>query len=186
MAQLAIRHRYFFCLRPCTQDANRIHAFADSLRGPWKLQSASRLHVTAAITEDWPVPVPALVAALLRAGDAVQAQPFELVLDQLSASPTHLVLRPARAIPELKELGATIRAAMAQEGVPLREGWRFNPHMTLGFGRGRQFVRPVQPVSWSVNEFILVHSAVGATNHEVLGRWTLEPQQEAQLSLFAA
>jgi len=37
-----------------------------------------------------------------------------------------------------------------------------------------------------VTEFVLVHSLYGLTRHEVLGRWPLRPQPDAQLSLFAA
>lgn len=186
MALRSIQHRYFFGLLPGAQEAHRIHAFAEELPGPWELLTASRLHVTVAITEDLPVPMPALVAALLRAGEAVRAEPFEIVLDRLSASPRSIALRPARVIPELKELHAAVREAMTAEGVPLRKDWRFSPHMTLGYGEARPFVKPVQPFGWKVGELLLIHGLAGANRHEVLGRWTLEPAPEKQLSLFAA
>ena len=181
-----IQHRYFFAFRPSTQDANQIHAFAEDLHGPWALLAPARFHVTVAITDDLPVPMPALIAALLRAGEAIRAEPFEIVLDRLSASPRSLALRPARSIPELKALHVAVREAMAAEGVPLRKDWRFSPHLTLGYGQAHPSVRPVQPFGWKVSELVLIHSVAGAHLHKMLGRWTLEPAPEKQLSLFAA
>jgi 2'-5' RNA ligase len=33
--------------------------------------------------------------------------------------------------------------------------------------------QPVEPIRWVVREFVLVHSLLGQTRHEVLGRWAL-------------
>jgi 2'-5' RNA ligase len=139
-----------------------------------------------AITADFAVPQPVLVDAMLRAGASVRAGPFDLVLDRLSASPDSIALRPARVVPDLRALGTAIVRAMTGEGIALRPGWRFNPHMTLCYRKGRPFARAVQNAGWPVTEFVLVHSLVGATRHEIPGRWPLEPLPEAQLSLFAA
>jgi len=184
-----IKHHYFFGAFPPILEGNRIHAFAQGLHGQWNLVEVPRLHMTIAITEHVPVPMPAIAAALLRAGEAVRAEPFEIVLDQLSANPgpESVVLRPARVIPAAKELHAAVREAMIAEGVPLRTNFRFSPHVTLGYGKnGPSFTRPVQPFGWKVSELVLIHSVAGAHLHKMLGRWTLEPAPEKQLSLFAA
>jgi 2'-5' RNA ligase len=186
MTTRPIRHRYFFAIRPDGRTARRTHAFAESALGPEGLLRADRLHVTLAITGDFEIPQPALAEALLHAGSAVRARPFDLVLDRRSTSPRTIALRPAHVVPELRALGAAIFRAMAREGIALREGWSFSPHMTLAYRPGRPSQEAAQEIGWPVTEFALVHSLVGATRHETLGRWPLEPMPEAQLSLFAA
>lgn len=181
-----VSHRYFFAIRPDDRTAHRTHGFAESTLGPVGLMSPDRLHVTLAISGDFDVPQPTLVEALLRAGATVRARPFDLMLDRLSTSPRSIALRPARVMPDLSALNAAIVGAMTREGIALREGWRFSPHMTLGYRPRRPSVQPVQEIGWPVTEFALVHSLVGLTRHELLGRWPLKPLPEAQLSLFAA
>ena len=56
-------HRYFFALMPDTITAHRIHAFAEGTLGRRNLHPAERLHVTLAITRDFPAPQPALNSA---------------------------------------------------------------------------------------------------------------------------
>lgn len=186
MSTRAVSHRYFFALKPEIRIANQTRAFAESALGTEGLLRPDRLHVTLAITGDFDVPQPAVVAALLRGGAAVRARPFDLVLDRLSASPRTTALRPARVLPDIRALHAAIAGAMIREGVALREGWRFSPHMTLAYRHGPPSVRPVQAIGWRVTEFVLVHSLYGLTRHDILGRWPLEPLPDAQLPLFAA
>jgi 2'-5' RNA ligase len=45
--------------------------------------------------------------------------------------------------------------------------------MTLLYGRGATVHQAIEPVAWTVRELVLVHSFLGETRHEVLGRWPL-------------
>lgn len=50
---------------------------------------------------------------------------------------------------------------------------KFNPHITLLYDKQSIPEEPVEPVSWTVDEIVLVFSEVGATKYECLERWKL-------------
>ena len=181
-----VRHQYFFAVVPAPVIARQIHSWAERTIGSQGLQEADRLHVTLAITDHFPSPLPELAAALSHAGSEVRADPFDLTLDRRSSSARSVALRPARAIKPLTALHGAIARAMRREGVGLRPGWRFNPHMTLAYRDDAPGAQTVHCVGWPVREFVLVHSLVNLHRHDILGRWPLKPLPEAQLSLFAA
>ena len=169
-----ILHRFFFALKPDQITARRTYAFAERELGAKGLLTPERHHVTLAITDDRPHMPVDLVKALLSAGDAVDAQPFALSLDRLSVNYGTIALRPSRVVRQLRALQASIATAMAAQGVPMREDWSFNPHETLCYRKTTTpATRTVPPFHWSVSEFVLVHSYVGAHRHETIGRWSL-------------
>jgi 2'-5' RNA ligase len=171
-------YRYFFALMPDEVTARRIHAFAEGQFGEKGIMRTDRLHVTLAITADFNAAYPALAEALCRAGDAVAAAPFDLLLEQLSRARETAALRPAHGLPPLRALQDSIARAMAAQGVPMRPDWRFNPHVTLMYRKGDPMLpRPVENFGWAVREFVLVESLVGLTRHNVIGRWTLSTPQ---------
>lgn len=50
---------------------------------------------------------------------------------------------------------------------------KFNPHVTLLYDRQGIQEQPINPISWMVDEIVLVRSEVGATKYERLGCWKL-------------
>jgi 2'-5' RNA ligase len=172
------RHRYFYCLRPPPPLARSIGLLRDELRGGGARVSNARLHMTLAITNDHPRPVPELAAALLAIGGIIDAEPFRLVLDRLCGSHSTIALRPSRRRPELGILQRQIQRRLASRGIA-RDGWAFSPHMTLQYRAGRPFVRPVRTFEWHAAEAVLIHSLVGETRHETLGHGPLERRQLA-------
>lgn len=179
-----LAHRYFFALLPDAVTARRIHAFAERTFGAKGLMRPDRLHVTLAITPDFDVHDPALTAALLRAGAAVAATPFDLTLDLLSGGQRTAALRPTHSVPPLRILQAEIARAMAEQGAAMRPDWRFNPHLTLVYRDGENVSQPTEDFGWAVQEFVLIESLVGLTRHDILGRWPLRAPSEPQLALF--
>jgi 2'-5' RNA ligase len=49
----------------------------------------------------------------------------------------------------------------------------FTPHVSLIWSPDFLAERVVEPFSWMVDEFVLIHSIHGQGRHEVLGRWSL-------------
>jgi 2'-5' RNA ligase len=49
----------------------------------------------------------------------------------------------------------------------------FTPHVTLLYDGMSVAEQPVDPISWTVGEFVLVHSLLGQTRHIILDRWPL-------------
>jgi len=178
-------HRYFFALRPDRQTAHRIHAFAVATLGEKGLLPPERLHVTLALTPDFPVPQPALMAALVQAGDSVAAPPFTLRLDRLSIGARTAALRPAKAIPALRTLQAAIAHEMKRAGAAMRPDWQFHPHLTLRYRADTPSRRAVDDFGWAVEGFVLLESLVGLSRHVLRGRWPLRAVPDPQGALFA-
>jgi len=49
----------------------------------------------------------------------------------------------------------------------------FNPHMTLLYDSCALQARTIDPVRWTMTEFVLVDSLRGRTRHVPLARWQL-------------
>lgn len=173
-------HRWFFALKPDEVTARRTHAFAEEELGEKGLLKPAHHHVTLALTDDYADIPDGLVNMLLSAGEAVAAEPFDLVLEQLVGSEKSVALRPKGVVRPLKTLQARIATAMKRQGIAMRETWSFSPHETLGYRKGTPFTRPVAGFRWSVTQFMLVHSLVGLHRHETIGCWPLIATDDPQ------
>jgi RNA 2',3'-cyclic 3'-phosphodiesterase len=49
----------------------------------------------------------------------------------------------------------------------------FTPHLTLLYDEQQVREEPVEEIGWTVNEFVLIHSIYGQSEHRVLKRWPL-------------
>jgi 2'-5' RNA ligase len=176
-AKPLLAHRFFFALRPDEVTARRTRAFAEQQFGETGMLRPDHLHITLAITEDFDQPFGAVIERLLHVGASVAAPPFEVVLDRLSASSRSIALRPEHVLPPLRTLQSRIVEAMDRARVEMRAGWAFSPHQTLAYRSGTPFSRPVELFRWPARDFVLIHSFVGQTRHEILGRWPLEDRQ---------
>lgn len=131
------------------------------------------LHLTLNILDDWPVRPDHLVEAMIGVGDGIAAAPFRVVFDQLSGSERSVVLRPSERIDALHDFQQMLAGRLARAGIEARMGVRFSPHLSIVHRGRRNFLVPAIPVSWLVEEFVLIESLVGWTEHRVHGRWPL-------------
>ena len=187
----APRERLFFALMPDQREAFRISAWAEAgLGAGWNFVRADRQHMTLCITNDYERPPFELHEKLFRAGDMVAASPVAVELAQLAVGGERAMLRPRHVNAPLKALQRAIAEAMAAMGAPMRAGWRFAPHLTLGFaarettGRAAQPPRPISAFGWQACEFVLVRSLIGQTRHLILRRWPLIAAPSPQYELF--
>ena len=75
---------------------------------------------------------------------------------------------------ELKALYHDLSGAIADTGWALNMRKQFTPHMTQLRSSSFAPETPLRdPLTWSVREFVLVHSVVGMSLHRYLGRWPL-------------
>lgn len=51
---------------------------------------------------------------------------------------------------------------------------RFTPHMTLLYDAKGVPEQSVEPITWTVSEFVLIDSLVGQKRHERLANWPLD------------
>ncbi|HEY0114307.1 MAG TPA: 2'-5' RNA ligase family protein [Allosphingosinicella sp.] len=148
-----VRHRIFYALQP---------------------PASARYAMALAITEDHDAPPQAQMDRMARIAGELRLMPFELTLDRLTGSETSLALCPSEKPWQLKLLQRQLRKSLVLCGIR-RTGWRFNPHVTLLYRNGAPFSQEIAPISWWVDELVLVHSQVGLTRHDILGRWPLVP-----------
>ena len=52
-------------------------------------------------------------------------------------------------------------------------GRAFTPHVTPGYNDRFKVEQIIYPITWTVNEFVLVRSLLGQTRHIELARWKL-------------
>jgi len=178
----------FFAIFPDASAAARIASIAQSLRAGEGLlgrpQPADRLHATLhhigghiGLRTD-------LVAAAEAAAARVAMAPFEVAFDSVSsfggrAGNLPLVLRAGSGAGTLEALHAALGAQMAAAGLGRWVKPAFVAHVTLLYDGRSVAPRAIEPVAWTVREFVLVHSLLGRSKYRMLGRWPLRGQAGA-------
>lgn len=177
-------HRFFFALRPPPQLARQLASAADWLDERGRAVAAEHLHITLCILPDFAIYPSLVIARLLTVGAAVAAAPVDVVLDYVSGGARSVALRPQHRNPALMALHGELVRLCLDNGIAGRDGYRFQPHMTLGYRDGRPFGERVPPVVWTASEFVLIHSHLGHSKHDAIGHWPLAAPEPAQGSLF--
>lgn len=166
-------HRFFFALLPPIQLARIVANAAHWFEGTGRPLRPDRLHVTMFILPDFARYMEAVVKLLLGVGNGLAAAPVEMMLDRVVGSRSSVALKPSHRIDLLASLRRELVDGARTAGIPERPDYRFAPHVTLGYREGAPFQERVKPISWRANEVVLIHSLLGQTRHEVLGRWPL-------------
>lgn len=73
----------------------------------------------------------------------------------------------------LDSLRATLVHALGRRGLVKTESRIFRPHVTLLYDRQEINLMEVEPICWTVRNFVLVYSLSGKTTHRVLARFPL-------------
>jgi 2'-5' RNA ligase len=107
-------------------------------------------------------------------GAAGAVPPFEIKFDRVCSfrgSGAFVLWSPGgnRALLQFRE---TLGMALGNGGVHCDPS-KFQPHVTLLYDDQAVVEEVVEPVSWVVNEFVLVRSIVGETKYDLLERWKL-------------
>jgi len=177
-------HRFFFALIPPIVLARRIANAAHWFETEGRPVRADRLHVTMFILEDRFDAPDELIAGLREVGGAVTAAPIDVTLDYVSGGGRSIALRPQHKNATLDALHRQLARLCAAAEIAEMPGYTFSAHLTLGYRDGRPFGERVTPLTWKAEELVLIHSHLGKTRHEPLGRWPLIAPPEPQLSLF--
>jgi 2'-5' RNA ligase len=70
----------------------------------------------------------------------------------------------------LQSLRRQMVEAMRRTGLKGRARNAFTPHVTLWYGESEIAEHPIEPIGWTLREFVLIHSLHGHTH---LARWPL-------------
>lgn len=138
-----------------------------------------RLHITLIHVGDYANTLPgSVVGSIRQAAEALTPAPFEVSLDRVasfSGAPgryPHVLLGDA-GVEALKAFRADLLTSVIRHGVKPLSRAEFNPHVTLSYADQRLPERPIRPIRWRPEEFVLIHSEVGRSIYHTLGRWPL-------------
>ncbi len=142
-------------------------------------QAADRLHATLFHLGDW-VGVPADIVAQASAAMSRIASPaFDVVFDQVGSfdhrrAKNPLVLTARQGNPALHALHDELATHLRGAGLGQWTRTSFLPHVTLAYDKRVVSFEPVAPLSWRVEEVVLIHSLLGKTRHIRLGQQALK------------
>ncbi len=167
----------FFSIFPDQAAAVRIANTAEHFRRAYGLTGAplftDRFHVTVQGLGNYDSLPRSVVAKAIEAGAAVTSMPFQVAFDRVTsfAGSDVLVLCGGDGVDGIVMFHHALGVAMRKSG--LSAGSQFTPHITLLYDGCRIEEQFIEPIRWTVRDFVLVHSLRGRTMHIPLERWHL-------------
>lgn len=167
----------FFSIFPDQAAAVRIANTAEHFRRTYGLKAAplltDRFHVTVQGLGNYDGLPRSIIAKAIEAGAAVTSMPFEVAFDRVTSfsGSDALVLCGGDGVDGIVMFHYALGVAMRKSG--LRAGSQFTPHITLLYDGRRVEEQFIEPIRWTVHDFVLVHSWRGRTKHIPLERWRL-------------
>lgn len=156
------------------REAARSHGLRGSLLG------GSRYHVSLCGLGCYESPPRALVAAACAVAERFGAESFDVEFDKMmsfinpgSGGKLPLVLTGGAGLDALRAFRRDLRARLVAERMDRHDRAAFNPHLTLLYDRRVVAPFDVPPIRWRVSDLCLIHSLVGHSRHDVVGRWPL-------------
>ncbi|MFC0126714.1 2'-5' RNA ligase family protein [Ralstonia solanacearum] len=174
-------HRLFLAVKPDADAAGRIAQRVELLRSEVGFKAKplrmERLHITLHHLGDFVELPDTLVAHACEAVASVALPPFEVTFDQvvsLHGRRDHwpFVLTGGAGLHALIDFQHALGGALERAGLRVPKA-RFVPHITLLYDRGGFAPKPVEPIAWTVREFMLIDSWLGKTRYDEKGRWPL-------------
>lgn len=108
-----VTHRLFYAILPPAKERQQLVLMRDGQEGAESIVADERLHITLAVTREYPALPKGLADAMAATGAALRADPIDIWLDQLSGSNRSVVLRPAKSCPALRLLNNRLEARSA-------------------------------------------------------------------------
>jgi 2'-5' RNA ligase len=177
------QHRILFLTRPPEMVAQRIAAGTRHERRVRGLRGVpidpALLHITFFCLGQYDGEAPPDIVARARMAAAmISGMPFEITFDRLLSfyhrtGNRPLVLCGSDGLPSLQAFHQRMAMALAKADLKKFVGSRITPHVTLLRDNRNVAERPIQPISWTVRDFVLVDSLIGKTQHIELDRWPL-------------
>jgi RNA 2',3'-cyclic 3'-phosphodiesterase len=168
--------RLFLAAVPDADTAARIYRLAEVLKRAHKfggkIIEPERLHISLFFLGGLPE---RLVETACEAVAKVRVPPFEVSFDRTASFRNRpgnrpLVLIGDDGLDRLRSFRRSLGVALARNGLKYLTKKDFTPYVTLLYAERDVDEHPIEPVGWTVNEFVLIHSNRG---HVKLARWPL-------------
>lgn len=141
---------------------------------PGRPVDPDRLHITLHHLGDFADQMPpSLIPTVNVAMATVKMQPFEVVCDRVGGTRGPFLLRASDGSPALKIFRQTLSAALIEAGLRRYVDPVFNPHVTLSYDFSDTPEHIIEPISWTVRQFVLIESLLGQHRHIVRGCWSI-------------
>ena len=174
----------FFALQPDSRARLQAKTLAQQLAGAQGIQikedRVQRFHVTLFHVGHFQGEIPSgVMADAKRAVQDWGAAPFRITFDKVASFSGRsdnlpIVLRGAESSPELMQFQSNLDDRLKRAGLVHGESRRpFTPHLTLFYGRKPVKETSIDPITWQVEDFVLISSVFGAGSHEEQARWPL-------------
>jgi 2'-5' RNA ligase len=172
-------HTLFFAALPDQATVSRINDLSRRLKVDLGLSAALRpaatLHASLWLTAKKmrEAPPPGVVALASRIAGQVAVRSFAVSLNRVEAwsrpdAKGPVVLVGDEGAIGLQHLHEEIARAHGRRPDP-----GFVPHVSLAWGECAAFSRHIEPIRWTVRDFVLVHSFHGESRYEILARFPL-------------
>lgn len=170
--------RLFFAIRPDVGATGRLACLMARLRHEGIMSGSSvepdRLHITLHHLGNFDDQIPAsLVPTASMAAATVRTQPFRVAFDRAGGTIGPLLLRASDGARALRMFRQTLSDALIKAGLRRHATSAFNPHMTLSYNIGDIPEKTIEPIDWTIREFVLIESLLGKHKHIQRGCWSL-------------
>lgn len=186
MSPSNLDYAYFIAFVPDAEAKQRALEEYEKLGLKLRLRPTDVFHITLndlgdGLPFELPLPIAESVDRACRE-TATSTAPFNFTLDRvLSFKHNRALAFASKQAPnsEVKAFRRTLRLKLLDHGVSTPPS--FNPHLTLLYGDHRVDTLISPPITWQVNEFVLVRSHQGRTHHDHLHRWKLQGNPGSKL-----
>ncbi len=181
------KHGLFFAVMVPLPEAKKISSFFNDLRTRYPIRKPqipnNRLHVSLFHILSADSLSEQSVQTSILTGNAIRFVEFGLTLNRLLTFQNRRDEKPLVLAADLASSYATNRLVThlrqtfsILSGHPVGETAPINPHVTLVWDRLCAFEQPITQITIPVREVTLVHSHVGKSRYDILGRWRLVPR----------
>jgi 2'-5' RNA ligase len=176
------RDTLFLAIKPDEEAASRIYRRAEIIKHArgfeGDLTDPERLHVTLfflGLCEDFSEE---MIDRIHRAAAELKAAPFEVTFDRTMSFLNRrdnyaFVLVGDRGVDRLRAFHRLFGAEMTRKGLRHWVRTISTPHVTLLYDKRIVDEQPIEPISWTVREVLLLCSVHGQKRHLDLARWQL-------------
>lgn len=182
MSAISGKHVLYFALQPPPEAAADVATVLAGVRARHRLTAKpippARLHVSLNYVGDFKRPPGPVIDKALAAVADVHVAPFVVAFNRLATwpvgdPPLPLVLWGDEGVVGVNALYSTLHRALVKPGMAPRREAEITPHMTVLRDKVEASETFIEPISWTVDEFVLIYAIHGEGRHEVVGRFPL-------------
>jgi RNA 2',3'-cyclic 3'-phosphodiesterase len=168
--------RWFLAAVPDEAVAARIYRLARTLKRAHNFSgkpiASDRLHISLFFLGGLPDHIVRMACEALT---GVRMQPFDVSFDRVVSfrgkpGSRPFVLVGGEGPSQLKSFRQMLGDALTRRGLRREANTNFTPHVTLLYDARHAEEYPIEPISWTVHEFVLIRSKNG---HQHVARWPL-------------